>query len=64
MNTNYWLVLQSNLSKEHVLKIYREITGRYPDIIHSPEESGNFWWAGWLAKDEYYSVRYFKKGRG
>jgi len=42
------------LSEEEVRRRYFEMTGREPDLIHSPEESKTpFWWTGWVSKKEY-----------
>jgi len=50
----HWLVWPCKFSREYVLQRYREITGREPDRIHSPEESGTeFWWTGFVRRDEY-----------
>ena len=46
-----WVIWKKELSEEEVRRRYFEMTGREPDLIHSPEESKTpFWWTGWLSK--------------
>ena len=50
-----WVIWKKELSEEEVRRRYFEMTGREPDLIHSPEESKTpFWWTGWVNKKEYY----------
>ena len=53
-----WVIWKKELSEEEVRRRYFEMTGREPDLIHSPEESKTpFWWTGWLSKEEYYTFK-------
>ena len=46
------------MSEEEVRRRYFEMTGREPDLIHSPEESAtDWWWTGWVSKEEYYAFK-------
>ncbi len=49
-----WVIWKKELSEEEVRRRYFEMTGREPDLIHSPEESAtDWWWTGWVSKKEY-----------
>jgi len=39
-----WVIWRKDLSKEEVRRRYFEMTGREPDLIHSPGESKTDWW--------------------
>ncbi len=56
-----WVVWKGKLTEEEVRKKYFEMTKREPDRIHSPEESAtDWWWTGWVSKEEYYK---YDKGK-
>ena len=58
MGETHWIVWRKELTEEEVRKRYFEMTGREPDRFHSPEESAtDFWWTGWLSKEEYYAFK-------
>ena len=51
----HWVVWEKELTEENIRSRYFEMTGREPDLIHSPEESKtDWWWTGWVSKKEYY----------
>ena len=55
MGGSHWVVWRKELTEENIRSRYFEMTGRGPDLIHSPEESKTpFWWTGWVSKKEYY----------
>ena len=55
MGGSHWVVWRKELTEENIRSRYFEMTGRGPDLIHSPEESKtDWWWTGWVSKKEYY----------
>ena len=51
----HWVVWKKELTEDEVRRRYFEMTGREPDLIHSPGESKtDWWWTGWVSKKEYY----------
>lgn len=62
---DHWIVFPSGLSLSEVTAEYYNITGRRPDRIHSPKNSGlNFWFLGWLSRDEYQKYKSKIGGNG
>lgn len=52
------------MSEEEVRRRYFEMTGREPDLIHSPEESAtDWWWTGWVSKKEYCEYKEKEEGK-
>ncbi len=58
MGESHWIVWRKELTEDEVRRRYFEMTGREPDRIHSQEESKtDWWWTGWLSKEEYYTFK-------
>jgi len=50
---DHWVIYPQAMSEEEVKADFRTFTGREPDVMHSPEESGtNFWFLGYVSLAE------------
>ena len=52
---DHWVVYPQSMSEEDVKADFLTFTGRKPDVIHSPEDSGTkFWFLGYISRAESY----------
>jgi len=50
---DHWVVYPQTMNEAEVINDFRSFTGREPDVMHSPEDSGTkFWFVGYVSLKE------------